>query len=288
MEKNTLNITKNIIQQYGIHATKRFGQNFLIDDFVLQSIVQAANITEDTLVIEIGPGLGNLTAYLLEASPYCILVEIDKKIIQILQERFSNQNNFILLNEDILKINLDEIIRQVEEKQNMKFAHVKVVANLPYYITTPILFQLLQHTKRVEEIIVMVQKEVAKRMVSKPRTKDYGILTLMVEYLCDCEIAMEVPSQSFIPAPSVTSAVVRLVKNKKYPLSEEQEKIFFELIHKSFAQRRKKIINSLYSTSFMNKSKEELGRIITECHLDINVRAEEINLQKYLEILAQL
>ena len=282
--KNTLEKTKNIMRINNIKANKTFGQNFLIDDNILENIVKSAEITNNDLVIEIGPGLGNLTEYLLEKAAYVILVEIDNNMINILNDRFkNNNNNYILLNNDILKVNVDEIIENIENKLNRKFEKIKVVANLPYYITTPIIFKLLQNENRINEITVMVQKEVAERIVAKNKTKDYGILTLMVNYLGTSDIKLIVPNNSFIPAPNVTSAVIKITKNKRFTVKDEE--LLFKLIHSSFAQRRKKIINSLESTKFLNMSKPELEKLFNECNISLNARAEELELQDYIKIV---
>ena len=281
--KNTLEKTKNIMRINNIKANKRFGQNFLIDDNILENIVKSAEITNNDLVIEIGPGLGNLTEYLLEKAAYVILVEIDNNMINILNDRYKNNNNYILLNNDILKVNVDEIIENIENKLNRKFEKIKVVANLPYYITTPIIFKLLQNENRINEITVMVQKEVAERIVAKNKTKDYGILTLMVNYLGTSDIKLIVPNNSFIPAPNVTSAVIKITKNKRFTVKDEE--LLFKLIHSSFAQRRKKIINSLESTKFLNMSKPELEKLFNECNISLNARAEELELQDYIKIV---
>ena len=281
--KNTLEKTKNIMRINNIKANKRFGQNFLIDDNILENIVKSAEITNNDLVIEIGPGLGNLTEYLLEKAAYVILVEIDNNMINILNDKIKNNNNYILLNNDILKVNVDEIIENIENKLNRKFEKIKVVANLPYYITTPIIFKLLQNENRINEITVMVQKEVAERIVAKNKTKDYGILTLMVNYLGTSDIKLIVPNNSFIPAPNVTSAVIKITKNKRFTVKDEE--LLFKLIHSSFAQRRKKIINSLESTKFLNMSKPELEKLFNECNISLNARAEELELQDYIKIV---
>ena len=281
--KNTLEKTKNIMRINNIKANKSLGQNFLIDDNILENIVKSAEITNNDLVIEIGPGLGNLTEYLLEKAAYVILVEIDNNMINILNDRFKNNNNYILLNNDILKVNVDEIIENIENKLNRKFEKIKVVANLPYYITTPIIFKLLQNENRINEITVMVQKEVAERIVAKNKTKDYGILTLMVNYLGTSDIKLIVPNNSFIPAPNVTSAVIKITKNKRFTVKDEE--LLFKLIHSSFAQRRKKIINSLESTKFLNMSKPELEKLFNECNISLNARAEELELQDYIKIV---
>ena len=280
---DTLEITKKILNKYNIRANKRYGQNFLIDDDILNGIVNVANISKEDLVIEIGPGLGNLTKYLLESAVYVIAVEIDKKMIEILNDRFSKYKNFLLLNEDILKVNIDEIIKKIEKESGIKYKNIKVVANLPYYVTTPIIFKLLQDENKINEITIMVQKEVADRMVANVKSKDYGILTLMVKYLADADIKLEVKNTCFIPAPNVTSSVIKLIKEKKYTVSNE--KMLFDLIHSSFAQRRKKMINSLVATRFMNLDKSFIENIFKECNIDFNTRAEELSIEKYIQIV---
>lgn len=279
---NTFKETKKILNKYGIKAKKKYGQNFLIDDNILNNIVNSADINKNELIIEIGPGLGNLTSYILEKSSYALLIEIDNSMITILNDRFKNKENFCLVNKDILEINIDEEMERIENNIGRKFNNVKIVANLPYYITTPIIFKLLQDTSRINEIIVMVQKEVAERMVAKSNTKDYGILTLMVKYLSDAKIEFMAPREAFIPSPNVTSAVIKLEKNKKYNVKDE--KIFFDLIHSSFAQRRKTIINSLSSTKFENLSKEQITKLFEKLNINTNSRAEQLEIDDFIRI----
>lgn len=280
---DSLKITNKIMNEYSIKANKRFGQNFLIDDNVLQNIVSVSDVSSDDMVIEIGPGLGNLTEYLIGKAGHVLLIEIDNKMVEILNDRFKDKKNYTLVNEDILKSNIDELIRKIETENNAEYKKIKVVANLPYYITTPIIFKLLQESDRISEIVVMVQKEVAERMVASPKSKDYGILTLMVDYLADAKIQIIVPNNSFIPAPDVTSAVIQLKKNKKYLV--KNEKVFFELIHKAFMQRRKKMSNSLASNKFLNMSKEDINEMLHNSGVSENARAEELPIDKYVEIV---
>ena len=280
---NTLNITKQIIKKYNIKANKRYGQNFLIDDNILQNITEVAEITSKDLVIEIGPGLGNLTEYILNKASYALLVEIDSKMIDVLTDRLKGYNNYTLLNEDILKVNINEMVNKIEQQQNIKFEKVKVVANLPYYITTPIIFKILEDENIISDITVMVQKEVALRMVAKNNSKDYGILTLMVEYFCDANIKLEVSPNCFIPPPNVTSSVILLKKNKKYKVNNEN--LLFELIHKAFAQRRKKMINSLEANKFNNMNKKQIEDLFLKCNIDFNTRAEQLDIKQYIDIV---
>ncbi len=277
---NTFRKTREILNKYGLTAKKKFGQNFLIDDNILDEISTSACINDDELIIEIGPGLGNLTSYLLKKSRYVLLVEIDNNMIEILNDRFKENTNYSLINEDILKVDLDEKISKIEEELSFSFKKVKVVANLPYYITTPILFKLLQDSKRVDEIVVMVQKEVADRMVAYPKSKDYGILSVMIKYLADAKIIIKVPKEAFIPSPNVTSSVIKLVKNKKYECDDEKK--LFELIHHAFAQRRKKMINSLESSKFLNLDKKRIKDAFNKVNLNENVRAEELSIEEFI------
>ncbi len=280
---NTLIKTNSIIHKYNIRANKRYGQNFLIDDNVLNEIVESSNIMSEDLVIEIGPGLGNLTEYIFKKAKYVLLVEIDSKMIEVIEDRFKDKENFTLINEDVLKVQIDKIINEIEDRLNFKFKSVKVVANLPYYITTPIIFKLLEDENRIDSITVMVQKEVAERMIAKPHSKDFGILTLMVKYFSDANIIITVPNSSFIPEPGVTSSVIKLDKIRKYEVKDE--KLLFELIHKAFAQRRKKMINSLVTTNFNSMTKEEIEYLFTKCELDFNTRAEELEMEDFIRII---
>ncbi len=283
---DSLKITNQILKKYNIRAEKKYGQNFLINDNILKEIIDISNINKDDLVIEIGPGLGNLTHYILNTAKYALLIEIDEKCLNILNDRFSKNENYTLLNEDILNINIDEIISNLEVHNKETYNNVKVVANLPYYITTPIIFKLLQNSNKITDITIMVQKEVAERMVANTRTKDYGILTLMVKYFAKTTIELIVPNSSFIPEPNVTSAVVHLKKEKLYNTKNEQ--LLFELIHKSFAQRRKKMVNSLVSNKFNNMNKEQIELLLQKCNLSLNVRAEELELEDYINIISNI
>lgn len=279
---NTLSKTRSIMNKFNIVANKRYGQNFLIDDNILQGIVSAADITEEDLVIEIGPGLGNLTEYILNTAKYGLLVEIDPKMIAVLEDRFKDRTNYTLLNEDILKVDIDTLVEKIKSEKGIDFKGVKVVANLPYYITTPIIFQLLEDSNCIESITVMVQKEVAERMTADSHSKEYGILTIMVDYFSNANIDIIVPNSSFIPEPGVTSAVITLKKNRKYEV--KNEKVFFELVHKAFAQRRKKMTNSLSSNNFNNMSKQEIEDLFTKCELSLTTRAEELETIDFVNI----
>ena len=231
--------TMFILKKYNISASKSLGQNFLIDDNVIESIVEAAQVGSNDLIIEIGPGLGTLTSRLLQKAKKVIAVELDNRMINILNDRFSLYENFELINEDILKVNLQELINK------NKIQNVKVVANLPYYITTPIIMKLLEDKLQIESITVMVQKEVAKRLTAKPGDKLSGAITYSVNYYCNPEEIIIVPNSSFIPEPEVESEVIKLKLRREPAVKIENEELFFKFIKASFMQRRKTLINGL-------------------------------------------
>lgn len=260
-----------------IFAKKSFGQNFLIDDNILQNIVESANVTSDDTVIEIGPGLGNLTHYILEKNAKLIAFEIDTDMVDILNNRFANNNNLEIVNKDILKVNMEEYI------DNKK---VKIIANLPYYITSPIIFKLLEYRKKIHSITIMIQKEVAERITAVPHSKDYGVLTINTNYMADVEKLFNVPNTSFVPAPNVTSAVIQIVPNatKEKELGIENEEIFKDLVRKAFSARRKKLSNSLCNTGINHMTKQEINHMITAVGLSENSRAEEISIKDYVKM----
>lgn len=275
---NSLEITKRIMRTNSIFAKKSFGQNFLIDDNILQSIVESANVNAKDTVIEIGPGLGNLTHYILEENASVIAFEIDNDMIDILNGRFSGNNNLEIVNKDILKVNLQEYITEGKK--------VKIIANLPYYITTPIIFKLLEYRNNIESITIMIQKEVAERIVSTPRSKDYGVLTINTNYLADVEKLFDVPNISFIPAPNVTSAVIQIVPNrlKEAQLGIIDAVIFKDLVKKAFSSRRKKLSNSLCNTGINGMTKQEIDDMIAKVGLNPNCRAEEVSIEEYVKM----
>ena len=249
--KNTI----EVIQKYDFDFQKKFGQNFLIDERVLEKIISAAEVTKDDFVLEIGPGIGTMTQYLAENAREVMAVEIDKNLIPILSDTLSAYDNVSILNADILKVDIAKI---VEEKNGGK--PVKVVANLPYYITTPIIMGLFESHVPIDSITVMVQKEVADRMQSGPGTKDYGALSLAVQYYAEPYVVANVPPNCFMPRPNVGSAVIRLTSHKK-PVAVKNEKLMFDIIRASFNQRRKTLVNGLYNVGGLNKSKEELATV---------------------------
>ncbi len=278
---NILEETRYIMKKYNIRANKSLGQNFLINNEVVENIVNSSDISKEDMVIEIGPGLGTLTKYLLEKAGKVLCVELDTKMIKILQDRFSLYDNFELINEDILKVNLNEII--IENKKDGKIKNVKIVANLPYYITTPIIMKLLEEKLDIKSITVMIQKEVADRLIETPGGKNTGAITHTVYYYCESEKIMEVPNSSFIPEPEVTSEVIKLNLRDKPAVDIENTKVMFMIIKSAFMQRRKTLLNALTNTKvFINK--EEGIQILKELNLDENVRAEKLSIQDFANI----
>ena len=273
---NILEETRYIMKKYNIRANKSLGQNFLISEEVVEKIVESADIKEDELIIEIGPGLGTLTERLLEKAGKVICIELDTKMIKILEDRFSLYKNFEIINEDILKVNLQEIIKKEKRK-------CKVVANLPYYITTPIIMKLLEEKLEIESITVMIQKEVAERLIANPGEKETGAITYTVYYYCESEKILEVPNNSFIPEPEVTSEVIKLKIRKEEPIKVKDKEKMFKIIKNAFTQRRKTLINALMNTKTM-KNKEEVNKIFKKLNIGQNVRAEELTLQQFADI----
>lgn len=271
---NLIQETHFIMNKYNITANKNFGQNFLIDENVVENIVMSSEVNKNDLVIEIGPGLGTLTSLLLEKAGKVICVELDKKMLEILNDRFSLYNNFELINDDILKVDLKALI-----SNNSQFENVKVVANLPYYITTPIIMKLLENKLDLRSITVMVQKEVAQRLVETPGGKDTGAITYSINYYTDPELVLDVSKDSFIPSPKVDSAVIKLNILKQPKIQVTNEELFFKVIKCAFMQKRKTLINSLSNSGI--GSKENLEKILTELELDLRVRAEQLTLEQF-------
>ncbi len=272
--------TRFIMKQNNITANKNLGQNFLINEEVVDSIVENAEITKNDLVIEIGPGLGTLTSRLLEKAGKVICVELDRKMIAILEKRFKLYENLELINDDILKINLNQLISQ--NKIN-EIKHVKIVANLPYYITTPIIMKLLEERLDIESITVMIQKEVAQRLAAKPGTSDVGSITYTIWYYTEPKIVLEVPKESFIPAPEVTSSVIKLDILKQPRIEVKDEKQFFKIIKVAFMQKRKTLINALVNGKVF-QNKEDAKKCLDELKIDEKIRGEKLTLEQYKNI----
>lgn len=268
--------TIQILQKHDFHFQKKFGQNFLVDTHVLGKIVEAADVGEDDFVLEIGPGIGTMTQYLCERARQVLAVEIDKNLIPVLKETLSPYSNVEIIQGDILR----QDIAEIAEKYNGG-KPIKVVANLPYYITTPIIMSLFESRVPLENVTVMVQKEVADRMKAKPGTKDYGALSLAVQYFAEPYLAANVPPNCFIPRPRVGSAVIRLTARTEPPVSVEDEKLMFRLIRASFNQRRKTLQNAIANSGELPYSKEETGRVIQEAGLAPSVRGEKLGLAEF-------
>ena len=273
--------TKFIMKKYNIRANKSLGQNFLISEQVVNEIVESSKIDKEDLVIEIGPGLGTLTKYLLEKAGKVIGIELDKKMVEILQDRFKLYNNFELYQQDVLKIDLKHLIKK--EKENTNIKKVKIVANLPYYITTPIIMKLLEEKLDLESITVMIQKEVADRLIAIPGEKETGAITYAVYYYAIAEAILEVPKESFIPEPEVTSKVIKLNIRKEPPIEVQDKELMFKIIKSAFMQRRKTLINALNNAKIF-QNKEEGNQILESLKLDESVRAEKLTLENFADI----
>lgn len=265
-----------VLQKYHFTFQKKFGQNFLIDPHVLEKIIRAADITKDDFVLEIGPGIGTMTQYLSCAAGKVYAVEIDRNLIPILEDTLKDFDNVTVVNEDILKIDIGALAR---EQNNGR--PIKVVANLPYYITTPIIMGLLESHAPVESMTVMVQKEVASRMQAVPGTKDYGALSLAVQYYAEPYIAAYVPPNCFMPRPGVGSAVIRLTLHKCPPVEAEDEELLFRIIRASFNQRRKTLVNGLKNDQTLGYSREKIENAASACGLSPSVRGETLSLKQF-------
>ena len=282
MKEPTLGNPQNtiaVLQKYGFNFQKKFGQNFLIDTHVLDKIIAAAGITKDDFVLEIGPGIGTMTQYLACAAREVVAVEIDKNLIPILEDTLSEYDNVSVINEDILKV---DIATLAEEKNGGR--PIKVVANLPYYITTPIIMGLYEKNVPLESITVMVQKEVADRMQVGPGTKDYGALSLAVQFYAKPYIVANVPPNCFMPRPSVGSAVIRLTSHETRPVEVDDEKLMFKIIRASFNQRRKTLANGLNNSSELNLPKEVIIKSIEELGRGASIRGEALSLEEFAKL----
>lgn len=269
--------TKYILNKYNAHANKGYGQNFLIDQNIVDGILEKAEVNKNDLIIEIGPGLGNLTSPLLENAGKVICIELDPKMVTILKDRFSLYDNFELINEDVLKVDLNKLIND-----NCQFKSAKVVANLPYYITTPIIMKLLEDKLNLESITVMVQKEVAERLADKPGGKDVGSITYSINYYTNPQIIIDVPRESFIPSPNVDSAVIKLDVLKEPKIKVLDEELFFKVVKFAFLQKRKTLMNSLSNSGLV--SKEFTEKMLNDLEIDLKVRAEQLTLEQFGQI----
>lgn len=274
--------TKFLMKKYNISANKNLGQNFLIDDNVINNIVNVAEINKKDFIIEIGPGLGTLTSRLVEKAGKVIAIELDKKMLQILNDRFTLYDNFSIINQDVLKVDLNNLI----QKENIQNYTVKIVANLPYYITTPIIMKLLEEKLNIDSITVMVQKEVADRLTVTPGEKNTGAITYCMYYYAKPQEVLTVPNTSFVPEPKVNSEVIKLKIRKVPPVLLKDEKMFFKVVKASFMQRRKTLLNGLVNSGIT--SKEILKKILKELNISEDVRGENLSIEQFAEISNKL
>lgn len=271
-------ITGEIIKKYGFKMTKSLGQNFLINENILDNIIESANINNNDVVLEIGTGIGTLTQRLCEKAKKVIAVEIDKNLIPILNETLSDYNNITIINKDILKTDINEELKNLSIHQK-----IKVVANLPYYITTPIIMKVLEDKVDVDCMVLMLQKEVADRMNAMPSTKEYGSLSIAVQYYCDTSIVCKVPKSSFIPEPNVDSLVLKLVVNEKRKVDIEDEDLFFKIVRGSFSKRRKTILNSLSNYEDLG-DKEKIQKLLEISEIDSKRRGETLSIYEFANL----
>ena len=278
----TLEETKYLMKKYKIRANKGLGQNFLIDDEALLDIANGAEIEKYDLVIEIGPGLGSLTKILLEKAKKVICIELDKKMVKILSERFSTYNNLEIINEDVLRIDFNTLIQE-ERKKDTSLKSVKIVANLPYYITTPIVMKLVEGNLDIESITIMIQKEVAERLIAIPGCKETGAITYTIYYYCDSKKIREVENSCFIPTPEVTSEVINLQIRKQPPIDVKDKKVMFNIIKSAYMQRRKTIVNSLTNVGiFKNKAQGE--QVLKKLGLREDIRPENLKIEDFARL----
>ena len=271
--------TIEVLQKYNFNFQKKFGQNFLIDTHVLDKIIRESGVTKDDCVIEIGPGIGTMTQYLCENAREVVAIEIDKNLIPILQDTLSSYDNVTVINEDVLKVDIKKL---AEEKNGGK--PVKVVANLPYYITTPIIMGLFESHVPIDSITIMVQKEVADRMQEGPGSKEYGALSLAVQYYAKPEIVANVPPNCFMPRPNVGSAVIRLTCHEKPPVEVKDESFMFNIIRASFNQRRKTLVNGLGNAAFLPVTKEQVAEALEKMGLSPTIRGEALSLEQFAQL----
>ena len=271
--------TIEIIQKYNFNFQKKFGQNFLIDTGILESIIDSAEITKDDFVLEIGPGIGTMTQYLCESARQVVAVEIDTNLIPILKETLSEYDNVEVINGEILKIDINKIAEKYNDNKP-----IKVVANLPYYITTPIIMGLFESHVPIDSITIMVQKEVADRMQEGPGSKEYGALSLAVQYYANPKIVADVPPSCFMPQPKVGSAVIKLTRHQNPPVDVDNEKLLFQVIRASFNQRRKTLANGLNNFPAIALSKEEIQESIKELGVSPTIRGEALSLEQFAQL----
>lgn len=276
------NNTYDVIKKHGLRLTKSLGQNFLIDDSVVSSIVDAAEVDKETLAIEIGPGIGSMTRELAKKACGVVAIEIDKHLIPALTDNLSIYNNITIINEDVMKANVEQIID--DQKRAYGATKVSVVANLPYYITTPIIMMFLEQIEGIDRMVFMVQKEVAHRMVSGPGTKDYGALSVAVQYYSKPRIMFDVPPHCFVPQPEVHSTVIRLDILDNPPFVVTDSNLYFKLVKASFGQRRKTLVNGLANAGYFRLDKEQIKSILCELGHNENIRGETLSPEQFAQL----
>ena len=280
---NNLEIkTKSIIKKYGIRANKRLGQNFLINESALNSIIEAGVVNKDDLIVEIGPGLGVLTAELCRNAGKVLAIELDRKFIDILKDVLADFDNYSIIHGDIMDLSLSPLLKEHSMKD------VKVIANLPYYITTPVIMKLLEEETGFSSLVVMVQKEVAQRITAKPGGKEYGALTVAVNFYANPSIVADVPASSFLPQPKVDSSVIKIDIRSEPPVKVADKKQFFKVVRASFSQRRKTLLNSLFNSSLFGIDKETLKGILNSIGIDENRRPETLSIEEFANIAEKL
>ncbi len=272
-------IIKDIIERHGFKFSKTLGQNFLIDGNIVRKIVDFAEVTKDDYILEIGPGIGTLTQELLKRAKKVVSIEIDSKLIPILRDNLREFDNFVLIHNDILKIDIKNLIEEQFEGKS-----IKIVANLPYYVTTPIIMELLEKRLKIKSITIMIQKEVAERINAMPKSKNYGALSIAVQYYCDSKAGFLVKKNCFMPAPKVDSLVIRLEVLDKLKVDVKDQKLFFGLIRSSFGQRRKTILNSLGNSGIEGISKERIKEVLKHLNISENERGENLSIQQFADI----
>ncbi len=273
---------KRQLKQEGLAPKKSLGQNFLIDDSVLFDIVSAAELSEDSCVLEIGPGMGVLTKELAKEASQVVAVEIDRDMVAVLEQNLAEFQNVTVINQDILKVDLDELFQE-----HFPGKTVKVIANLPYYITSPIIMKLLE-SPRITDIVVMIQKEVAERLAAREGTKDFGAISLAVQYRAEPYLVRHVPPESFCPPPKVTSSVIKLVRRKEPPVKVRDEAHFFRLIKAAFSQRRKTFLNSVGNYPGLSATKEDVRQVLSQLSINENIRGEALSMEQFAEISDRL
>ena len=276
------NNTIDIIKKHNLKLTKSLGQNFLNDDSIVKKIVDAAEIDSETLVLEVGPGIGSMTKEMAARAAGVVAIEIDRYLIPALNDNLSEYSNISIINKDIMKVDNEAIISEYKEKYNAK--NVMVVANLPYYITTPIIMKFLEEVKGIDKMVFMVQKEVAQRMVSRPGIKDYGALSVAVQFYSSPQIVFDVPPHCFIPQPEVHSTIIRLDILSEPPVKVLNKDMYFKLVKASFGQRRKTLVNALSNSGFFKKNKEQVKQILENMGLKENIRGEVLSVEQFGEL----